>query len=123
MEISECFNKKCCMHRGCRAVPNKKKSCIHGIVVDGKLEIKHGHEIYKMIDNNHPLYNHFFTLNDPDYLKQQQLDREEQCRIMEEKQKQLREDYKRQQEEERLASNYNNTWSVQDTVELKIRRV
>lgn len=59
MVISKCFK-------------NNNK-CYHAIVINDKLEIKRGDEIYKMIEKEHidpKVYTHFFLRNDPGYLKQ-----------------------------------------------------
>jgi len=123
MEISNCFNERCCGLETFRNNASRQTpTCIHGIVIDGKLEIKSGRDIYKMIDKDHSMYEHFYHLNDPDYLEQERLSQVERYRLVEEKRLARVEEEKRLQEEERLRSNYNNNWSFTETAELKICR-
>jgi hypothetical protein len=73
MEISDCLKKPCCYHLcnhrcGEYSLGVAAPNCVHGIVKDGNLAVMYGRDIYKIIDKNHVLYEHFYHLHDKNYL-------------------------------------------------------
>ena len=73
MEISECYPlpNKCyhypkCFGHYCRKIGGQH--CVHAVIYEGKLQVMHGRDLYKLLDKHHPEYQHLYKLYDEEYL-------------------------------------------------------
>lgn len=73
MEISECLllpklcnHMKRCMGYTCRKIGAQQ--CVHAVIHEGKLQVMYGRDLYKLIDKDHPEYEHLYKLYDTEYL-------------------------------------------------------
>ncbi len=108
MEISECFTKiDSILHYGRRI--RSRRLCIHGVLDNGELKVMDGLDIYKIIDKNHDMYDHFYKLNDIEYVKQQRSELRQQYAIQEEQEKNRIRVQNRMEEEERRRQNASTT--------------
>lgn len=86
MEISECFllpkycnHLKACLGPTCRLIGSQK--CVHAVIHEGNLKVMHGKDLYKLLDKDHPQYQHLYKLYDEEYLNTLRLEAIEQGKI------------------------------------------
>ena len=109
IKISECFTKTdSILHYGRRRGSNIQL-CIHGVLDKGELKIMDGRAIYKLIDKNHCMYEHFYHLHDTEYAEQKRVELRQQHAIQLEQEKNRIQDYNRLEQEERRRQNASTT--------------
>jgi hypothetical protein len=74
MEISQCHllpnvcyhYPKCFGVGGCKRIGGRK--CVHAVIYEGQLQVVEGKELYKLIDKDHPEYDHLYKMYNEEYL-------------------------------------------------------
>lgn len=127
MEISECLllpklcnHMKRCMGYTCRKIGAQQ--CVHAVIHEGKLQVMYGRDLYKLIDKDHPEYEHLYKLYDTEYLdtlRQVQRERDEIRREKYRKELLAEDEAKKQREFEKEAL---YLAQANMTSEMKVRR-
>lgn len=105
MEISECYllpkncnHFKMCLGFTCKKIGSQK--CVHAVIHEGKLQVMHGKDLYKLLDKDHPQYEHLYKLYDEEYLdklRQEAIEQGKINRIRYQEELEIQEKIKKQQ--------------------------